>query len=86
MNSRIAGIISRFRGQPRSIGSHLSNDWDPHMRKPIIEHYQAAGADLRELARHAQHFLAADTNTGEGSHARVLLEHFGALLFEETHR
>ena len=42
----------------RSVASHLQRYWDPRMRKQIIEHQQAGGTGLSDLAREGVQLLA----------------------------
>ena len=37
----------------RDIATHLRRYWDPRMRRQIIDHVNAGGAGLSELAREA---------------------------------
>ena len=42
----------------RSVATHLRNYWDPRMRKQIVEHFNAGGSGLSDLARDAVRLLA----------------------------
>jgi formate dehydrogenase subunit delta len=52
-------IADYFRAEPdrqeaiTSAARHLRRFWDPRMRKQIIEHYEASGDGLNEIARAA---------------------------------
>jgi formate dehydrogenase subunit delta len=44
----------------RSVATHLHRYWDPRMRRKIVEHVQAGGAGLSDLAREAVTILAQE--------------------------
>jgi formate dehydrogenase subunit delta len=47
----------------RDLATHLRRYWDPRMRKQIIDHCNAGGAGLSDLAREAIGTLAAPVSS-----------------------
>jgi len=45
----------------RSVATHLHRYWDPRMRKKIVEHQQAGGVGLSDLAREGVTILAQES-------------------------
>ena len=43
----------------RDVANHLRRNWDPRMRKQIIEYCSAGGTDLSHLARAGVELLAS---------------------------
>lgn len=58
-------IADYFRSEPDhelavdGIASHIARFWEPRMRRRIVAHLDAGGADLSDLARDAVVRLAA---------------------------
>jgi formate dehydrogenase subunit delta len=44
----------------RSVATHLHRYWDPRMRRKIVEHAQAGGVGLSDLAREGVNILAQE--------------------------
>ncbi len=63
MANDIAAFFNKAADQgeaARSVATHLHRYWDPRMRKRIVEHRQAGGAGLSDLAREAVDILAQE--------------------------
>ena len=63
MANDIAAFFQKAADQgeaARSVATHLHRYWDPRMRRKIVEHVQAGGAGLSDLAREAVTSLAQE--------------------------
>jgi formate dehydrogenase subunit delta len=66
MANDIAAFFQGAAGQDeaaRDMATHLRRYWDPRMRKQIVDHCNAGGAGLSELARGAIATLAPEVNS-----------------------
>jgi formate dehydrogenase subunit delta len=64
MANDIAAFFQKAADQgeaARSVATHLHRYWDPRMRRKIVEHVQAGGAGLSDLAREAVTILAQES-------------------------
>lgn len=63
MANDIAAFFQKAADQgeaARSVATHLHRYWDPRMRRKIVEHAQAGGTGLSDLAREAVTILAQE--------------------------
>lgn len=71
----INDISTFFAGDPesgvaaRAVESHVSRFWAPRMRQQLVEHHQAGGTGLSDVARAALVLLTAEGAAAPAIHA-----------------